>query len=107
MAVSGEIEDHANNLPHIAQRVRRIVDNLKYILGMEAMHAAQAITLRLEKNPALPLGKATAAAYQEFRRDISWYDADRNISADIEKAYQLIKGGRMLAAARSFGGVKN
>ena len=107
MAVSGEIEDHANNLPHVVQRVRRIVDNLKYILGMEAMHAAQAITLRLGKNPALRLGKSTAAAYQEFRRDISWYDADRNISADIEKAYQLVKSGRMLAAARAAGGAKN
>lgn len=100
MAVAGEIEDHANNLPHVAQRIRRIVDNLKYILGMEAMHACQAITLRKQKNPSLGLGKGTEAAYHEFRKDIPWYDADRNISVDIEKAYQIVKSGRMLMAAK-------
>ena len=28
LALAGDIEDHANNLPHIAQRVRKITDNL-------------------------------------------------------------------------------
>ena len=101
MPLTGEIEDHANNLPHVAQRVRRIVDNLKYILGMEAMHAAQAITLRRQKNSELALGTATEAAYNEFRKDVPWYDKDRNLSIDIEKAYQVIKSGRMLTAARN------
>jgi histidine ammonia-lyase len=101
MAVAGEIEDHANNLPHVAQRVRRIVDNLKYILGMEAMHAAQAITLRRQKSPGLALGETTEAGYDEFRKEVPWYDKDRSISPDIEKAYQVVKSGRMLKAAKS------
>jgi histidine ammonia-lyase len=100
LAVAGEIEDHANNLPHVAQRIRRIVDNLKYVLGMEVMHAAQAITLRRQKNPSLYLGAGTEAAYEEFRKDVPWYDRDRNLSADIEKAYRVVKSERLLEAAR-------
>ena len=100
MAVAGEIEDHANNMPHVAQRLRRIVDNLKYVLGMEMMHAAQAVTLRERRDPGLKLGKATAAAYQEYRREVPWYDQDRNLSVDIEKSYRTVKSGRMLSAAQ-------
>jgi histidine ammonia-lyase len=100
IAVSGEIEDHASNLPHVAQRVRRIVDNLKYVLGMETMHATQGITLRRQKK-LVHLGAATEAAYEEFRKDVLWYDKDRNISTDIEKSYQVIKSGRMLTVAKT------
>ncbi len=99
LAVAGEIEDHANNMPHVVQRIRKITDNLKYVLGIEMIHAAQAITLRLQKNSKLPLGKATEAAYEEFRKDIPWYDQDRNLSVDIEKAYRVVKSGRLLKAA--------
>jgi histidine ammonia-lyase len=101
LAVAGEIEDHANNLPHIAQRIRRMTDNLKYILGMEMMHAAQGITLRRQKNPRLRLGRATEAAYNEYRRIVPWYDRDRNLSADIESSYKVVRGGLMLNVARA------
>jgi histidine ammonia-lyase len=101
LAVAGEIEDHANNLPHIAQRLRRMTDNLKYILGMEMMHAAQGITLRRKKNPRLRLGRATEAAYDEYRRAVPWYDKDRNLSADIEASYVMVRDELMLDAARA------
>jgi histidine ammonia-lyase len=101
LAVAGEIEDHANNLPHIAQRLRRMTDNLKYILGMEMMHAAQGITLRRQKNQQLRLGRATEAAYNEYRRTVPWYDKDRNLSADIEASYGVVRSELMLAAARA------
>ncbi|MDR1731030.1 MAG: aromatic amino acid ammonia-lyase [Synergistaceae bacterium] len=99
MAVAGEIEDHANNMPHVVQRLRRIVDNLKYIFGMEAMHAAQAITLRRQRDPDLPLGKGTEAAWTLFRKTVPWYDRDRNLSVDIEKACQVVKSGNLSEAA--------
>jgi histidine ammonia-lyase len=101
LAVAGEIEDHASNLPHIAQRLRRITDNLKYIFGMEMMHAAQAITLRKRQNPNLKLAKPTEAAYEVYRSVVPWYDRDRSISPDIEASYCLVKAGKMLEAART------
>jgi len=63
------------------------------------MHAAQAITLRKNFNPLLAMGKGTAAAYKEFRKSIPWYDRDRTISADIEKAFKIVEEGAMLRAA--------
>ncbi len=101
LALAGDIEDHANNLPHIAQRVRKITDNLKYILGMEMMHAAQAVTLRKQASPDLPLGRGTAAAYEEFRKTVPWLDRDRTLSTDIEKAYRVVNEGGMLRKALS------
>ena len=44
--VAGGIEDHASGLPLAAMRSLRMVDNLRYLLGMEAMHAAQATDMR-------------------------------------------------------------
>lgn len=99
-SLAGGMEDHATNMPHIVQRLRRIVDNLKYVLGMEMIHAAQALTLRLNINSELRLGRGTAAAYEEFRRTVPWYDRDRNLSADIQSAYEVVRSGRMLEAAR-------
>ncbi len=100
LSLAGGIEDHANNLPHVVQRVRKIVDNLRYVLGMEMIHAAQALTLRRQKNPGLPLGVGVEAAFDEFRRSVPWYDRDRNISTDIEAACQVVKSGDLLKAAR-------
>lgn len=91
-AVAGDIEDHACNSPYVVRKTRKIVDNLTYILGIEAMHAAQAVDLR--KNPNL--GKGSKAVYEAIRCEIPFYDKDRNISVDIKKAYDVIKSGKML-----------
>ena len=50
--IAGGIEDHASGLPLSAMRTLQIVDNLRYMLGMEAMHAAQTTDMRGD----VPLG---------------------------------------------------
>lgn len=99
LSLAGSIEDHASNLPHVVQRIRKIADNLKYILGMEMMHAAQALTLRRQKEPSLSFGRGTEAAFKEFRKSVPWYDRDRNLSLDIKASYEIVKSGKMLEAA--------
>ncbi|MDO4787108.1 MAG: aromatic amino acid ammonia-lyase [Fretibacterium sp.] len=91
-AVSGTIEDHASNLPLAADKASRIVGNLHYILGIELMHAAQAVDLRGKK----PLGEGTRKIYETFRRAVPFYDRDRNLSRDIEKARELLASGDLL-----------
>lgn len=93
-SLAGEIEDHANNSPYVVKKTARIVDNLRYILGIEAMHAAQAIDLRR----AARLGKGTRIAYEAIREEIPFLDQDRNLSEDIKKAYSIIKSGKILKA---------
>lgn len=85
-SVAGQIEDHASNLPLAADKVLKIVDNIRYIIGIEAMHAAQAVDLRED----IELGKTTKLLYQELRKVIPFLDKDRNLSVDIKKAYEFI-----------------
>ncbi|SDL10779.1 HAL/PAL/TAL family ammonia-lyase [Natronincola ferrireducens] len=95
-SVAGEIEDHANNSPFVVRKTAKIIDNLYYILGIEAMHAAQAIDLR----KATRLGKGTKVAYEMIRSEIPFLDEDRNLSIDIKKAYNIIKSKKMLQAVK-------
>ncbi|WP_206172856.1 hypothetical protein [Treponema phagedenis] len=63
-----------------------------YIIGIEAMHAAQAIDLR--KN--YKLGTGTKKAYALIREVLPFYSEDRNLSKDIEKIYEFIKSKKLL-----------
>ena len=96
IAVAGSIEDHASNLPLAADKALKIVDNLRYMIGIEAIHAAQAVDLRGKPE----LGRVTEAVYQALRREIPFLSHDRNLSIDIEKAYRFINEGRLDAAVR-------
>ena len=96
ISVSGEVEDHATNLPLVIRKTARMVDNLRYMLGMECYHAAQAVDLRDKK----PLGAATQKAYTAIREIIPFLSEDRVISTDIRKGYDLVKSGKLAKIAR-------
>ncbi|MGE5632692.1 MAG: HAL/PAL/TAL family ammonia-lyase [Caulobacteraceae bacterium] len=96
-SLAGDIEDHANNAPYIVQKTRKIVDDLFYILGIEAIHAAQAVDLRSD----IRMGKGTKAAYNAIRQEIPFYDKDRNLSIDIKKAYEVLKSGKLLSSVKN------
>lgn len=91
-SLAGTIEDHASNLPLAANKVMQIIDNLKYIIGMEAIHAAQAIDLRGD----IELGEITKLAYDQLRECVPFLDRDRNLSIDIKKAYDWINSRSLL-----------
>ena len=92
IAVAGSIEDHASNLPLACSKCLKLLNNLRYMIGIEAMHAAQAVDLR-----GLPaLGAGSGKVYQVLRKDIPFLEHDRNLSLDIEKAYHLVKAGQLL-----------
>ena len=90
--IEGDIEDHASNLPLAAAKALRLVDNLRYLVGMEALYAAQAVDLR----DNIHLGKCTRIAYDVIREKIPTLDEPRSISGDILKAYDLIRSGVLL-----------
>jgi histidine ammonia-lyase len=101
--VAGGMEDHASNGPIVVQRVSRIVDNLYYILGMELMHAAQAVDLRKRlKSANLKLGRATGALYASYRTEVAFLAEDRILTFDIEKSYAFARS-RASRAARAVG----
>ena len=67
------------------------MDNLRYMLGIEAMHGAQAVDLR--GKPVL--GRVTTPVYEALRQEVPFLSEDRNLSIDIEKAYRFIKDGKL------------
>ena len=89
--VAGGIEDHASNLSLAARRALRIADNLRYMLAIELVHAAQAIDMRGE----ITLGRVTGPVHADFRKVIPHLWEDRNLSEEMETAYQYIRSGRL------------
>ena len=92
LSLAGDIEDRHTNSPHVVQRTRQILDNLRYILAIEMIHAAQALDYR----KGMPLGTVTEKAFKFVRESIPFYDKDRPLTTDIRKAYEILKSRRLL-----------
>ena len=90
--MQGNIEDHASNLPLVAANALKLVDNLRYMVGMEALYAAQAVDLRGD----IRLGKYTQIAHDVIRETIPEVTGLRNTYDDIQKAYALILSEKLL-----------
>lgn len=91
-SLAGDIEDHANNTPYVIDKLKKIVDNLFYILGIEAMHAVQAIDLRSD----CILGNGSKKAYEKIREIVPFYGEDRPIYKDIRTMYELVKSEKFI-----------
>jgi len=91
IAIQGNIEDVTTNGPRVVRRFRKMIDNLYHILGIEMMHAAQAIDLRLQKDPNLKLSGVTRNFWAEYRRVVPFLETDRVLTYDIEKSYLFLK----------------
>jgi len=96
-SLAGDIEDHAANAPHVVAKTRAIVDRLCYILGIEALHAAQAVDLR----GGIKLGRGTEAVYRAVRSAVPFLDRDRILTNDIEMAGSLVRSGELLTRAKA------
>lgn len=91
-SLAGDIEDHANNTPYVVDKLKKIVDNLYYILGIEAMHAVQAIDLRTD----CILGEGSKKAHKKIREVVPFYSEDRPIYKDIKTMYDLVKSDKFI-----------
>ncbi len=94
--LEGTIEDHASNLPYVTDTALKMLDNLRYLLAMEAMFAAQAVDLRGN----VQLGAFTQKAYAAIRAEIPFLLEDRLIHRDICKAYDLICSDKLFQITR-------
>ena len=99
LPLEGGIEDRGTNLPFAAEKARKIVDNLRWLTGMEALYAAQAIDLRKQKRE-LKLGRVTQKAYEAFREEVFFLGEDRNMHLEMQKAYNFIASGKLMRIIR-------
>ncbi|QCD44483.1 HAL/PAL/TAL family ammonia-lyase [Campylobacter mucosalis] len=89
--VAGEIEDVATNAPYVMQKLQKQLDNYYHILGMELMHAAQAIDLRMQKNSELKLSAKTKKLYDEYRKIVKFVEVDRPYTDDFRNSAKFLK----------------
>jgi histidine ammonia-lyase len=90
--VAGDIEDTATNAAAAATNVSKIVENTFSILAVELMHAAQAVDLRQQADPALALGQGTRPFLQAYRQVVPFMDEDRQLSTDIAQSTAFLGG---------------
>ena len=95
---SANQEDHVSMGANAARHTLEILDNVRHVLAIELLTAAQAIDLRPD-GPAR-LGHGTSRAYAEIRKHASYLAHDRPTSPDIEALTDLIRSGAILQAVK-------
>ena len=92
---SGMQEDHVSMGWGACLKLRRLLENLAYILAVELVCAAEAIDLRAPLAPA----KGTGAVRDLVRTRIPPAGADRPVAPDLEVAAELVNTGDVWRAA--------
>ncbi|HEX2706200.1 MAG TPA: histidine ammonia-lyase [Candidatus Lustribacter sp.] len=93
-------EDHVSMGWSAARKLRRSVDGLARVLGIELLTAARGIDLRAPLQP----GPATASVVAGLRETTPGPGTDRYLAPEIESAVTFVARGQALAAAESVTG---
>ncbi len=96
---SANQEDHVSMSAHGAVRLAKMNANLAYILGIEALSAAQGVECRAPLKTSRVLQDVLA----DLRRDIAPLDKDRYMAPDIAKAAAMVANGTLLETAKGAG----
>jgi histidine ammonia-lyase len=86
---SANQEDHVSMGMAAARKLRRSVECLEYILGIELLCGAQA----LEDLKPLRPGRGVKAAYDIIRQEIPPLTGDRVLSKDMESVARMVRSG--------------
>ncbi len=100
---SGAQEDHVSMGWHAGLKLRDVLEDVRVVVAIETMCAAQALDLRRPTDPA----PGTAAALRAVREAIPFLEEDRDLSVDIERAAGLVREGTLVAAVEErIGGLR-
>ncbi|MGA9531223.1 MAG: histidine ammonia-lyase [Anaerolineales bacterium] len=86
-------EDLNANSTTALRHLRMILMNVRRIIAIELITAAQALDLRVEQNPSLKPGKGSAAALEAVRNIVSFTSIDRPQSNSIEAVSSALSEG--------------
>lgn len=89
---SANQEDHVSMGAIAARKAGWIIENLRYVIAIELMCAAQAIDLQPKNN----MGRGTGQAYKMIRQIVPTMQSDRVTYLDIEKIVELLKSGQLV-----------
>jgi histidine ammonia-lyase len=94
ISVSADQEDHVSMGPIAVRKCGEILRNVRAVVAIEMMSAAQAFDFYPGKRP----GKGTAIAYDLIREKVPMLKNDRVLYPDIEAIRQLIESNAILDA---------
>jgi histidine ammonia-lyase len=90
-------EDHVSMGWSAARKLRRSVDALSRVVGIELLTAARALDMRAPLQP----GPATGAVVAALREVVAGPGPDRHLSPEIEAAVEFVRSGAAVDAANS------
>jgi histidine ammonia-lyase len=96
---SANQEDHVSMGANAAHHCREIVDNVRRVIAIELMTAAQAVDLRPDGPERL--GRGTAVIHEQVRKVVAHFGHDRPLSPDIDALTERIRDGQILLAVRT------
>lgn len=84
---SNNQEDHVSMGANAATKCKRVIDNVEKVLAIELLTAVQALEFRrpLKSSPVIE------QVVEDFRRQVSFIDADRILREDMMKAVAFIQ----------------
>lgn len=97
-------EDHVSMGANAARHALEILDNVRRVLAIEFLTAAQAVDLRPD-GPSC-LGKGSAVAYRDVRRRAPFLEHDRATTPDIEALAEMIRTGETVREAATATGAE-
>ena len=100
---SANQEDHVSMGANAARHTMEIIDNVRNIIAIEYLTAAQGIYLRPEGPEKLGIG--TMSAYKVIRQKIPPLVSDRELSPDIEAIVELMRTDEILKAVEKGSGI--
>jgi histidine ammonia-lyase len=90
-------EDHVSMGVHAADKLQRIVDNVRNVLAIELLCASQGVDLRAPHRPNPALG----SAHDTVRAKVPHLGIDRPVYTDVAKVRSMMDDGSILSAVRS------
>lgn len=96
-------EDHVSMSTNAALHARRVVWNVQRIVAIELLCAAQAVDLRMRRDPGARLGRGTTAAFKAIRRRVPFLEKDRFLQPEIEVLAGMVQRGEILEAVEETG----
>jgi histidine ammonia-lyase len=96
ITTSGNKEDYVSMGMTAALKLRRVIQNVRYVLAIEALAAAQAVDLLAPLKP----GKRAQQALREIRAVSPTVTQDRSLAPDIAKVSEVIRQGKLAVVLR-------
>jgi histidine ammonia-lyase len=98
-------EDHVSMAPIAARKATQILENVKKVVALEFLFAAQALDLRIKQEkkstPLSKMGKGTRQAYQLIRKSVPFLKEDRTLYPLINTVLELVKSKEILRAVEN------